>query len=65
VGPALSALGEENAIKELLHQHLINYTPGYFTEELEPQPMVGNPQVKGTQSKRRAGWVSELKPTKD
>ena len=51
--------GEENAIKELLHQHLINYTPGYFTEELEPQPMVGNPQVKELKQ-RRAGWVSEL-----
>jgi transposase len=51
--------GEENAIKELLHQHLINYTPGYFTEELEPQPMVDNPQVKELKQ-RRAGLVSEL-----
>src|SRR5207302_8274821 len=24
--------GEENAIKELLHKHLINYTPGYVRE---------------------------------
>ena len=32
--------GEENAIKELLHKHLINYTPGYVSEELEPQPLV-------------------------
>jgi len=26
--------GEENALKELLHKHLINYTPGYVLEEL-------------------------------
>lgn len=51
--------GEENAIKELLHQHLINYTPGYFTEELEQQPMVDNPQVRELK-RRRAGLVSEL-----
>jgi ssDNA-specific exonuclease RecJ len=51
--------GEENAIKELLHQHLINYTPGYFPEELEKQPMVDNPQVRELKQ-QRAGWVSEL-----
>lgn len=51
--------GEENAIKELLHQHLINYTPGYFTEDLEQQPMVDNPQVRDLKQ-RRAGLVSEL-----
>jgi transposase len=51
--------GEENAIKELLHQHLINYTPGYFTEDLEQQPMVDNPQVRELKA-RRAGLVSEL-----
>ena len=38
--------GEENAIKELLHKHLINYTPGYVLEELEEQPLVDNPEDK-------------------
>ena len=51
--------GEENAIKELLHQHLINYTPGYFAEELEQQPLVDNPQAKDLKQ-QRVGWVSEL-----
>ena len=51
--------GEENAIKELLHKHLINYTPGYFMEELEQQPLVDNPQVRELK-KQRAGLVSEL-----
>jgi hypothetical protein len=51
--------GEENAIKELLHKHLINYTPGYFTEDLEKQPLVDNPQVRELKQ-QRAGWVSEL-----
>ena len=51
--------GEENAIKELLHKHLINYTPGYVIEELEEQPLVTNPQVTELK-KQRAGLVSEL-----
>jgi transposase len=51
--------GEENAIKELLHKHLINYTPGYVLEELEEQPLVDNPEVRELK-KRRAGLVSEL-----
>jgi transposase len=51
--------GEENAIKELLHQHLINYTPGYVLEELEEQPLVDNPEVRELK-KQRAGLVSEL-----
>ncbi len=51
--------GEENAIKELLHKHLINYTPGYLSEELETQPLVDNPKVTELK-KKRAGWVSEL-----
>jgi len=38
--------GEENAIKELLRKPLINYTPGYVLEELEEQPLGGNPQVR-------------------
>jgi hypothetical protein len=51
--------GEENAIKELLHKHLINYTPGYFTEELEEQPLVDNPRVTELK-KQRAGLASDL-----
>jgi transposase len=51
--------GEENAIKELLHKHQINYTPGYVLEELEAQPQVDNPEVKELK-KQRAGLVSEL-----
>jgi hypothetical protein len=51
--------GEENAIKELLHKHLINYTPGYVMEDLEEQPQVTNPQVTKLKQKR-AGLVSEL-----
>lgn len=51
--------GEENAIKELLHKHLINYTPGYVLEELEQQPLVDNPEVRELK-KQRAGLVSEL-----
>jgi len=51
--------GEENAIKELLHKHLINYTPGYVLEELEVQPPVTNPEVTKLKQKR-AGLVSEL-----
>ncbi len=51
--------GEENAIKELLHKHLINYTPGYFTEDLEKQPLVDNPRVKELKQ-QRAVLVSEL-----
>ena len=51
--------GEENAIKELLHKHLINYTPGYFLEELDEQPLVENPGFREVK-KQRAGLVSEL-----
>jgi len=51
--------GEENAIKELLYKHLINYTPGYVLEELEEQPLVDNPELRELK-KQRAGLVSEL-----
>lgn len=51
--------GEENAIKELLYKHLIDYTPGYVFEELEEQPLVDNPELKELK-KQRAGLVSEL-----
>ena len=39
-GWSVDAGGEENTIKELLHKHLINYTPGYGTEKLDEQPLV-------------------------
>jgi hypothetical protein len=51
--------GEENALKKLLHNHRINYTPGYFTEDLEQPPMVDHPQVRKLKQ-QRAGLVSEL-----
>jgi transposase len=51
--------GEENAIKELLYKHLINYTPGYVLEELQEQPLVDNPGLRELK-KQRAGLVSEL-----
>jgi len=51
--------GEENAIKELLHKHLINYTPGYVLEDLDQQPLVTNPEITKLKQKR-AGLVSEL-----
>ena len=51
--------GEENAIKELLHKHLINYTPGYVLEQLEEQPLVDNPEFRELK-KRRAGLAGEL-----
>lgn len=51
--------GEENLIKELLIKHLIDYSPGYVTEELEEQPMVDNPKIKELK-KEKAGRVTEL-----
>jgi len=51
--------GEENAIKELMHKHLINYTPGYVMEELDKQPLVDNPKVTALK-KQRVGLVNEL-----
>ena len=54
-----SRWGEENAIKELLHKHLINYTPGYVLEDLEEQPLVDNPEVRALK-KRRGELASEL-----
>jgi transposase len=51
--------GEENLIKELLIKHLIDYSPGYVTEELEEQPMVDNPKIKELK-KEKAGRATEL-----
>jgi len=44
--------GEENQIKELLLKHMINYMPGYVTEELDEQPWVENPKVKDLKKRR-------------
>jgi hypothetical protein len=51
--------GEENLIKELMLKHLINYSPGYEPEEIEEQPMIENPKVKGLKQER-ANLKSEL-----
>ncbi len=46
--------GEENQIKELLLKHMINYMPGYVTEDLDEQPWVENPKVKELKKQRVA-----------
>jgi len=46
--------GEENQIKELLLKHMINYMPGYVTEDMAEQPWVENPKVKELKTKRAA-----------
>ncbi len=51
--------GEENFIKEILSKHLIDYSPGYITEQLEEQPLVDNPQKKELR-KEKGGLISEL-----
>ena len=55
--------GEENLIKKLLLGHLINYSPGYVTEELEDQPMVDNPKIKELK-KAKASLARELNKLK-
>lgn len=45
--------GEENLIKELMYKHLINYWPGYETEDLEEQPLVDNPKLEELKQKRK------------
>jgi hypothetical protein len=44
--------GEENQIKELLLKHMINYMPGYVTEDMDEQPWVENPKVKELKKNR-------------
>jgi hypothetical protein len=51
--------GEENLIKELLMKHLINYSPGYVTDELEEQPLVDNPKINELK-KAKASRAREL-----
>ena len=44
--------GEEDLIKALKINYLIDYSPGFVTEELEEQPLIENPEVtKLTQTK--------------
>ena len=52
--------GEENQIKELLLKHMINYMPGYVTEDLDEQPCVENPKVKELK-KKRVGLKGDLR----
>jgi hypothetical protein len=58
-----SRWGEENLIKELMMKHLIEYSPGYETEEIEEQPIVENPKVRELKQ-RRANLKSELSQIK-
>lgn len=44
--------GQENLIKELMMKHLINYFPGYEIDEMDEQPVVENPKIKGLKKKR-------------
>ena len=55
--------GEENQIKELLLKHMINYMPGYVTEDLDEQPWVDNPKIKELK-KTRAVLQSNLRGCK-
>lgn len=40
-----SRWGQENLIKALKLRHLIDYHPGYVSEELDEQPLVDNPDL--------------------
>jgi hypothetical protein len=55
--------GEENLIKELLHKHMIDYTPGYVREVLDAQPLVDNPEVQELK-KKKATLLSEVSRVK-
>ncbi len=51
--------GQENLIKTLKLEHLIDYHPGYVSEELEKQPLVENPQLLELK-RRRSSLLSQL-----
>lgn len=51
--------GQENLIKALKLNHLLDYSPGYVFEELAEQPMVNNPQ-KEDLKKEKARLISLL-----
>ena len=44
--------GEENYIKTLKLNYLIDYSPGFVTEEIEEQPLVDNPEVVKLKQKK-------------
>ncbi|MEK7224063.1 MAG: putative transposase, partial [Bacteroidota bacterium] len=44
--------GQENLIKTLKLRHLIDYHPGYISEELEEQPMTDNPELSEIKKKK-------------
>ena len=51
--------GQENCIKTLKLRHLIDYHPGYVSEELEEQPLVDNPELEESRQ-RRANLTNQL-----
>jgi len=51
--------GQENCIKTLKLRHLIDYHPGYVSEELEEQPLVDNPELEELRQ-RRAKLTNQL-----
>lgn len=55
--------GQENLIKTLKLRHLIDYHPGYFSEELEEQPMVDNPMIE-EKKEEKAKIQSEINKLK-
>jgi len=44
--------GEENYIKALKLNYLVDYSPGFVTEEIEEQPLVDNPEVVKLKQKK-------------
>jgi transposase len=55
--------GQENLIKALKLRHLIDYHPGYFSEELKEQPLVDNPVIdqKRQEKAKLQSKINELK----
>ena len=51
--------GQENLIKTLKLRHLIDYHPGYISEELEEQPLRDNPELLELK-KKKANLTSQL-----
>lgn len=51
--------GQENCIKTLKLRHLIDYHPGYISEELEEQPLVDNPELEELR-RRKAKLTNQL-----
>lgn len=51
--------GQENLIKVLKLRHIIDYSPGYESYELEEQPLVENPELQELR-RRKASLVSQV-----